>query len=354
MITEFAYLRDLATTIRANLPIRNTHLKFDSTEDVHSSILGALLDPAIPNEGALRNLTVEQGYQSASYLAERSQLKEKLLNMLIMLKLTKSNSSLYRIALFENARALFITRSLSLFGIGGFAVKAARKGLHESKKFEFTSNTIQFLRLLSNQASQSGQIHEVVKLHRETSHYVELFAAEIKAEQLWDELVADVIITGSGSPQLAKQAYSARRALKALYATYPTFTIGFLYFRVSILSFQLEFRYAEAIGLCSEAKVFLDSHPHFDSPSFYAEFALQQLGCALQLKEYKIASQAAEVCSRKWKSGNLNWFVFMESLFLLRMHEGDYEAANDVYIEATGHSRFNIVIEHRHQRWELY
>ncbi len=241
-----------------------------------------------------------------------------------------------------------------MFGIGGFAVKAARKGLQDAIKFEFTSNTIQFLRLLSNQASQSGLNHEVLKLHRETSHYLELFASEIKAEQYWEELVASIIITGSGGPPVAKQAVAARLALEALYATHPTFTIGFLYFRVSILSFRLEFKYAEAIGVCSEAMAFLDSHPQFDSPYFPAEFALQQLGCALQLKDYKVASEAATMCSRKWKSGNQNWFVFMESLFLLRMHEGDYAAAMKIFNEATEHPRYTIVDEHRHQRWTLY
>jgi tetratricopeptide (TPR) repeat protein len=354
MITEFAYLRDLARTIRTHFPTRSQIVRFDSTEDVHATMFSGLLDDSLADESSLRARMSGEGYASNSYLVERNQLKEKLFNMLFMLKLTKANASQYRIASLENSRAIFIAQALRLFGLRGFATRTIRKGLADATKFEFTAHRLLFLQLLREEASVAGNKQVLTGLHRMTAEVLELLGAEFEAAQLSEELSALLAVTGSRNQAIVTKSKAVVDGVKVLFEHHDTFNIGLEYFTLSALSLEVQGRYTEAIKMCDSASRFLRDHPQFDSPSFYASLAFRKLDCALHARKYDDALEAAAECKRLYAPGNQIWFVFMEALYFLQMQRCEFELAKATLLEVTLHKRFGILTEHRTQRWALY
>ncbi|MEO6939254.1 MAG: hypothetical protein ABI444_03815 [Candidatus Kapaibacterium sp.] len=292
--------------------------------------------------------------QRSSFHVTQSQLKEKLFNMLFLLDLSAANSSKYRRAIFNNARAVFIAQTLSLFGMSELAVRTAKSGLKEAETFELTSNAIHFLRILRSHATQAGKRDEHTKLSTEIKRYVAIYSAELEGRDLWEELAVELSVTGSANVSLALQAKASSKRLTALYKRNPTFNIGLLYYRLTATCLEIHGEFRAAATLCSRAKEFLDGYPQFRSPSLYGEFAMKRLDSSLHSGDYASALQAAAQCRSMYSQGDPNWFVYMEYEFLLRMHLLRFDDAAKAFDAVRNDPRFEGLAESREHRWTLF
>jgi hypothetical protein len=353
MSTEFSLLRELAKLIEHHLSTRSSTIDGTAQDDLHSHIYRGLLNPSVTTESELhRSLPVARTKKYFAVL--RDQVKHKLFNSLFTLELTSDSSSSYRRAAYRNAKTLFISQTLLMFGLGGSIQRTMRKGLKESAEYELTPNTIEFLRMLASQASFDGHETEVASLNLEIDRYLQILTLEIEGNRLWDELAAALAVTGAITERNQKLAHAASKRLADMYAKHPSFNIGRLYFRVRIMSLELEESLNEALTACGQAKQFLRSHPQFQSPSFAGEYAMKQLECSLHVGAYQTAKEAAADCSKLYTPGNPNWFNFKGPEFFLHLHLLDLKKAESIFNEVTTHPRYALLPEHLQQRWLLF
>jgi hypothetical protein len=353
-MSEFGRLRQLANIVRQHYPRRSQVVAPETKSDLHSQIYSTLVDPTVLSENDVFERIEASETQRASFHVTRSQLKEKLFNMLFLLDLSDQNSSKYRRAIFDNARAVFIAQTLSLFGLSELAVRTAKSGLKEAETFELTSNAIHFLRILRSRATQAGKRDEHTKLSVEIKRHVANYAAELEGRDLWEELAVELSVTGSANVSLALQAKASSKRLSALYKKHPTFNIGLLYYRLTATCLEIHGDFKAAATICSRAKDFLDSYPQFRSPSLYGEFAMKRLDSSLHFGDYASASQAAAQCRLMYSNGDPNWFVYMEYEFLLRMHLLKFDDAAKAFDSVRQDPRFEGLAESREHRWTLF
>jgi hypothetical protein len=125
-MSEFGRLRQLATIVRQHYPRRSQVVAPETKSDFHSQVYSTLVDPRVLSVKDVFERIEATDTQRSSFHVTQSQLKEKLFNMLFLLDLSAANSSKYRRAIFNNARAVFIAQTLSLFGMSELAVRTAK------------------------------------------------------------------------------------------------------------------------------------------------------------------------------------------------------------------------------------
>jgi hypothetical protein len=353
MSSEFGALRELARIVNKQFPKRE-QLAHPQKNDLHSRLYSGLLDDGIGDEEALvKRLGVDEKERSNFHVL-RNQLKEKLFNMLFMLDLSEGGSSEYRRAIFENARLVFLSQVLTIFGLPSLAVRVARSGLKQAQKYELTPNALHFLRLLKARAAFLGQGDAYDELSNEKREMLKIYLGELDARELTERLSVRLSVTGTRSDSLAKEALATSHELAKIFEQYHTFNIGLEFYRASTIGLELNEDFAKAEAFCSNAKTFLDGFPQFKSSTLYGEFALRKLECALHVGDYIGANEAALDCKKHYASRDTNWFFYMEYEFRLRMHELKFEAAATVLREVTSQPRFEALTEMRQKRWALF
>jgi hypothetical protein len=353
MPTEYHLLRELAKLYERYPSKQTATINSDLADDLHSQIYRGLLNPSVTNENDLR-AKLRNDVSKKYFAVLRDQVKQKLFNSLFNMELTADSSSSYRRATYRNARTLFITQTLSMFGLGSAAHRTMRKGLKEAQKYELTSNSLEFLRMLATEASLDGLESEVTSLNLEIHHCIKVLTIEIEANALWDELVAGLAITGKTTQRLVKLAQRASSLIGVMYNEYPLFNIGRIHFRVLIIALELDGCFEEALQMCVQARDFLHLFPQFQSPSFDGEYTMKQLECALHVGNYVAAKQAALDCNKLYTPANPNWCYFKGTEFFLYLHMSQPKAAESVYNEVTSHPRFDFLPEHVKYRWQLF
>ena len=289
---------------------------------------------------------------SQAYVRLRSQFKRRLLGHLFDLDLNKG--SLLRKMMYSNMRRVFMIRVLVMLGARRAAMSLVPAALARARKFEFTSDTIEMLRISRTNAAFEGKRIEFLRYDEELTRMLLLRIAENRIISLHERFDVESVGLGSVSTTLEKLAAPSLKEAREIYQEFPTFNVGINYFRIATTVAEIEGNFRFSIRLCDESAFFLHQYPHHQNKSFDGEFAVKKLTAALSLRSLEEGQSAAKDCEKYFESGTNNWFVMMEYQFLLYMHTQRFDLASLCLKSVESNGRFESQAEQVRQKWSVF
>jgi hypothetical protein len=300
-----------------------------------------------------KGLGVKQTDQS--FLVLKSAIYKKVLNALFLIDIKKGkDQSAYAVARDEIDRALFATKTLSFLGFKDSAEFIAKREIGVCEEFEFYSNGLEFLTILTNAASVRSDVRAFKKYRIQQFKMLRAYGAEVEMTLLQNELLMRLATRGLDQPQVKEKLRLLSFEASIVFKNIPTFKLGLIYYRLQGLNYEANWEYQEAINVYLDAERYIGSKPQFSTPRRLSEFALKRLDCAIHIRDKKQGVNAAKVCLNAYTSGSFNWFATMEQLFLLYMTTLDFDHAEKTLQDAIAHPSYESLDELGRQRWSLH
>ncbi len=286
---------------------------------------------------------------SQAYIQLRSKVKRRLLGHLFDLDLNKG--SVMRRMMYSNMRRVFMIRVLAMLGARGAAMSLVPMALTRARKFEFTLEAIELLRLSRTYASFRGNRLEFKKYDGELAHMLLLLSAENRIASLTERFDVESIGRSDVGRRLKLIVTQSLVEAEQIFADFPTFNVGLNYFRIATTAAEIGYNFERSIRLCGEAAAFFADYPHLQNPSFDGQFALKRLTASISLRALEKGQLAAKECKQYFESGTNNWFVVMEHEFLLYLHGLKFDLASACLTEVVSNRRFESQAEQVRQKW---
>jgi hypothetical protein len=293
--------------------------------------------------------------EDQSYHVLKSTVYKRALRAIFHVDLRKTKSATpHAIARDESDRVLFAAKTLSFFGLRDAAEFVARREIATCEKYEFSSNAIEFLTILTSAASTRGDTSAFKRYKSQQLQILQRYRAELEMGLLQNELMMLFTTRGVEKPQVREKLKLAAIEAHTVFRKNPTFKIGLTLFRLKGLSEEVSSEYDKAIRTYLEAEGFIESYTQFATPVRLAEFSVRRLDCAIHLRDKKQGLDAAERSLAAYAVGSFNWFITMEQSFLLYMTTLDFKNAQDTIDRATKNPQYQALDRFIQERWNLY
>ncbi|GEM_PF-3531232 len=320
-----------------------------------SSKLGRLASHFVsssePNESKWAQELLAVQPASPSYVRLRSSLKRRLLDSLFHLQL---RGSVLRKAIYRNLKITFMVKTLLLLGGRRVAMWLIPSALERARVFELTSDRIEFLIILRQNAALNGDKRNFERYSQELEEVLRLRNAELRVSYLGQSIDVESVARAAVSETVEKIAHDAVIEVRGLFDSYPTFNIGLGYYRIATLLAEIRGEHERCIRLTEQADRFFAKYPHLRSPTFDGEFALKRLASAVSIRHISSAKEAVELCTKYYPKGLNNWFIWKGFEFQLCMQMLEFQNADIILNEVATHERFASQPEQVTQKWLLY
>lgn len=307
----------------------------------------------LEEEELVKRLGVTSNDQS--YHVLKSTVYKRALRAVLHVDIRKSKSATtHAVARDENDRVLFAAKTLSFFGLKDAAEFVARREIAVCEKFEFSSNAIEFLTILTSTASTRGDAAGFKRYKLEQLRMLQRYRAEIEMGLLQNEVMMLFTTRGAEKPQVREKLKLAAIEADTVFRKHPTFKIGLIAYRLKGLSQEVSSEYRNAILTYLEAENFIESRKQFATPVRLAEFSVRRLDCAIHLGDKEQGLDAAQRSLAAYAVGSFNWFITMEQTFLLHMTTLNFKNAQQAIDEVMKNSQYKALDRFIQERWNLY
>jgi hypothetical protein len=349
-------LRELARIVTPRYPKR---LEIASQADVQGEGLFGKLYKGVSDGSISTDFEGVQdlyGTQQANgpFRALKSRLRKKLLNVLFFIEFDIETDPERPRMLHELGRDLFLVRTLIVLGARTLGVKIAENALEMAEKYEATAFSLEIQQQLRSHYARQGNKRLFLQYSEAAHRSMKLLDAEMMAAEAYERIAVEFAYSTRPRPDLAEIAHRSVRALDRLKATYPSFDIHLNYFRLSNFATQVVGNYESTIGTSEEACKFLKARPHLTSPGRIGEFLIDELESCVFLRRYAQGERIAEECREHLGEGKNNWFIFMETYFLLAMHTRHFEKALEIFLTVSEQPRLAVQPEQRREKWRIF
>ncbi|HET6401629.1 MAG TPA: hypothetical protein VFH95_09545, partial [Candidatus Kapabacteria bacterium] len=287
-----------------------------------------------------------------TYIRVRSQLKRLLLSRLFHLDIR--TGSLLRKAIYRNAKEVFCIRVLVFFNARSFAMWLIPPALERARKFELTSDRIELLLQLRQNATINGDKSDFAKYSYELEEAEQFRTAEMKMHAMDEAINVELVGKAEVSDRARNLANESRPKAARLFEECPTFNIGLDYFRIATLAAEASNDYADNVRLCQQAEQFLSGFPHLINPSIHGQFAVKRLTSALAIHDWESFASALKICETRFTPGGNNWYVWKEYEFLQLLHSNQLREAETLHQSIAASDRFASQPEQVRQKWMLF
>lgn len=293
-------------------------------------------------------------FGSQNYNVRKSNTYRRLLNSVFLYQLRGRGMSEYAVRLFHSGKMVFAARMLSYLRSQRVAESVARRGLCVAEAYQFSDHAIQYLQILQQGAVLAGNRPKFKKYSAQLSRWLRIQQTEAEVMTAVFDIMMTFTRRGSEHPGSRDKALNTSYAAEEAYKELGTFNLGLAFYRLRSMGLQAGGEYQQCIEVCLEAEQFVERDPKFYSTARVAEFALRRLSCAAQVRNQAHGTEAAAKCELVYTPGEVNWFVLMENLFVIHMHNLDFPAARELYQRVTGMKGYQNLPEFRQQRWLVY
>lgn len=290
----------------------------------------------------------------ARYRNLKSRLKKKLANNLFFLDIEEPKHSASLAAKYEVERQLFIMKTLAALGATRAAHEIAIQVLPIAQRFHFTAASIECLTLLRQLTAYVGNEKELKQYGTILESCLSARLAEIKASELEEEFRFQIVKTRSAPQELIQRTEELVSKIVALEAEYSTFSLFVSSFRMQLHLYQLKGDYTAALNLCKGADGYFQKYSHLATNARLIEVAGYKLICCFYLRRYQEGIQNAEQHFHLLREGSGNWFIFIESYFLLLFHNNNLITAKEIYTKVTQHISFQTIVYRRQETWNIF
>lgn len=288
------------------------------------------------------------------YRQLKSRFSKRLMNTLFFLDANDPSFSNYHSAYYTCNKNWALIRILLSSGARNAASKLAAKTLHVAQGFRFTDIVLNCARILMSNSSLSGKAKEYDEYAEIANKALSDLQAEMQSEELYQRLTLGLATSASVDDERAARAEEYLKTVEQLAAHSDSYSLHFNMHQIKIMALQFRGDYAGTIKACELAEKFLDDNPPFRQEVKLASLALTKINCYLQLRDYENGRKNAEKCLELFNEGSNNWFVFLESYFLLAMHTENYINAAGIYLKVINHPRFQFTAPERQEKWKIF
>ena len=182
---------------------------------------------------------------------------------------------------------------------------------------------------------------------------MEIWQAEIKAKELFQEMRIDFIKSAESKPQLSDVAKMGLKELEPALLKYRTFRLVIYAYVVRMGEYTTLYDYKPALKIADTAIRILKDKP-FNAQRAINIFLNQKLVCHIYLKEFDKAKAVAKELLPLQVEGSLGWFKTLEYATLLAFHTQNYEEAYQIYIQARASDKFGSLQLRHLEIWHLF
>ncbi|MCX6139626.1 MAG: hypothetical protein NTX15_02155, partial [Candidatus Kapabacteria bacterium] len=112
--------------------------------------------------------------------------------------------------------------------------------------------------------------------------------------------------------------------------------------------------FESVLKTCDRAMEYLDQHPHLSQRARYGEFNLQKLSTAVFVRRFEDAYQMSDKCIGSFAEAGNNWYFATDMAFVAAINLRDFQKAENYYVAATSHRKYNALNVSFKERWTLY
>lgn len=322
--------------------------------DPYSKLCRIAKKPGLRSEVDAENLLLGTKSNSGQFRTIKSRTRRKLLNLIFFLKFDEKRISQATISYYDSYRRYFLVKILMRVGARQTAIKIAESTLRAVEKYELTNIRLDLLFELRGHYALIGRHNEFIRINRELKRTLRLLEAEYQVIELYQSLSHQFIRSVAEQPHLVKLAKEHTDTVGILRSQSPSFTTNLYYFRIAVLYSQVARFYSQTLATCDEAIEYLKTQPTLTAPANLGEFQIYRLEGCLYLRNYEEGIVSAEECAKYFAKGLNNWFIYMESYFLLAMHTRHFDQAKVIYEEVINHPRLQVQPEVRREKWKVF
>lgn len=281
----------------------------------------------------------------------RLALRDKLINYLYLLKPRKVYGSEFMVNYFNAQKGLFLSRALFSLGLYQSGLEVAKKTLVSASKVELWDIVVSISSTLSDVFAGRGDEKGFVKYDRISQESIQKLASDRKIRRLVNQWNLHFLKISQASPDVLSDLRKDLVLVKKLAKETPTSINTHLRYRIELLYHDARRDFKNAIRICDEALLFLESKPHFNVPVRQGIYLGIKMYCYLNLRDFKNAREFAELGEKYFVKGTMNWLTAMEYYYVLLIQTNNYLTAYNLVTEVVTGSGYKNLPETRKQKW---
>lgn len=341
---------------------------FQGTKFKSGGLLNVLLEPETQMRqlfdalasGRVKNdeealLEIASFNHSLSILATvKSKLKERLNDALLLVEFNDTEANSRQKAYLECVKKWASITILLSRNYRELGMQRLEQLLRYTRRFEFTDMTIELLYMLRLQSGliygREHQYHEYDALLRK---YQDIRAKEDLAETLYADLMIDFVNSKSEKRELAEKAATSFEAIAPCLSEIDSFRLHIFGRLLQVAIYDNQNDHQMVVDLCASAIEFFEKKP-YKSFSALQVFYYSQLVGHLNLRQFGHCRSVAVQHRGFFQTGSYNWYKWEELHFLAEFNAGEYEAALNIWLQATGRSEFSELPPSIGESWKIF
>lgn len=288
------------------------------------------------------------------YRMLKSRLRYKLYNLLYFVDF---NDSKVNIGFpYEQECHSYIFRAKVLFKEGEYelAEKHVNKALSISREAEFTELTLSGLRILRIIYAELCRPNHLRKTVGRIKKYEELARLEEEADNIFYMKKMQLRKSVHSRKVHLDSTLKAVQSLRVLWDKTKSYNIFEKYYRLKISSSELLGEFEEILDITGEAEK-LVTQGAVNPLRFDVRYNVYIKTYAyLRAKDYKNGMIYAKAGLEHIGRSSRNWFAHMENYFLMALHSGNYDLAEDLIGQVYRNPHMEKITSRSKERWELY
>jgi hypothetical protein len=292
--------------------------------------------------------------KNQAYRQFKSTFRDRLINMLFFIDLNHAQFSDLETATMTIQKEWAALNILFPKSELGLWVKLAEDLLPMALKYELTEIVVYITdRLKEAYGNQIGDIKKYTYYKMLQKEHMNIWQAEIKAKDLFQELRLETIKSSADKPYIANMAQKGLKDLEPLLNKYNTFRLIIYSYSAKLAQFTSVHQYETASIIADEAIAKLRQKP-FNAQSAINSLLNLKLVCHIRLKEFDKGKIAAMHILHLQSEGSTGWFKTLEHATTMAFQTGDYEEAYTLYCRATEHEGVKHLFNRNAEIWKLY
>lgn len=288
------------------------------------------------------------------YRQLKSRFRKRLLNTLFFLDVNTPGTSTYNRAYFTVNKDWTLVKILLSYGATNTAANLASQLLTVALRFKFADIIVNCSRILRQYAVETGDDKSYEEYDQHCKQYQNILDAEIRSEEFYQRVLMNYHEPQIKQSELLEKIDTYCEALVGLSEMYDSPVIIHNMYMVWLYRYEMINDYNSMLEVCQRAKDYIHNNPTYYRDDKLAEFQLKEMTAYLHLNDWVKGKENAEVSLKSMGVGSDEWFLYMESYYLLAMHSGNLLNAIAIVNEVIGSPKYKRLSGTARAKWGLF